>query len=113
MGQGVYARAGKVTREEIEAPEKKQLLAIGFFEATALVLGFLGAALLPGQRPVLTHIDSATDSVHAHILNRNNMVALPHTTAQELACCLIGPMLLLQSALCHTVQQWHKVSQST
>lgn len=35
----------------MEAPDKKWYLAIGLFEATALVTGFLGAALLPGNLP--------------------------------------------------------------
>ncbi|KAK9808081.1 hypothetical protein WJX73_003833 [Symbiochloris irregularis] len=41
-------KSGKVTKAEITNNNKRCLLAIGFTEAAALILGLMGAAMLPG-----------------------------------------------------------------
>lgn len=66
-----FLRAGIVTKKMLDTP-KRQFLVIGALEAAAQILGFIGAAQLPGGVAAMQYLDTT------------------HMLVSCAACCLLA-----------------------
>lgn len=65
-GKLVCCRNGSVTKEMLDAPDKRLFLLIGGLEAVSQLLGFIGASKLPGascHQPALADVYTVTPQV--------------------------------------------------
>ena len=78
-----------MTKEMLDAPDKRLFLLIGGLEAVSQLLGFIGASKLPGascHQPV--HADAAAASSQGSILSRKQVYVLVMLAKQK---CVVAP----------------------